>query len=507
MNKNVKALKNIEDKKNNTLVNYLITIFSIISIVINIYLSSKDINLVDFNASEYFINQILYYIKNIVSIFIVSNLYSFQQIKRYSNFYYLPISVDEFYIFFIQQHKNKFIIISITNLFSFLITTINLKLSILTLIFNILFLAIITFIIYYVVNILLSILLLNMPLKIYNNIIKIVFPVSVVINIIPSTSFEILSKYLNKHIFTSFLNLRVLLIVILLSLSIVVLKNIKSKLLKKIFRKSVMAEEQSRKYDKYISINKLKVTSPLWGYIKNEISLLKKGYFKLTSGLMFTIILYSSMLLSIIATFNTIELNDETITFIIIYSVSILVDISIFNYSLNSIFFMEDFIKWIKATCLNVLIYYRSKLLVKCILNSILFIIIIVSIYFILPIIRISNDKIIVQAIICYFNILIMSYFDNNLDFRYQIFYRDINIKVYITKIKKYTTFLLGKISIITIQLIIYNYLLKNIYGAIIFSYVLIAITIYFFRENIFIHIPIKRSKRKERYIKIDDLI
>lgn len=509
MNKSINALKNI-DENNGKIINFLFIVIVLVPSIMNIYTSIK-INNIDY--SEYIISQIIYFIKNIICIFFIINILSVEKIKKYIPIFYLPISSEEFFIFFNQQQIRKLIITVLVSVLSFIIATLSLKKDISILINLLIFMMVISILIYYFINIVYG-KFFSLTIKFFNE--KVVFCLAgilvMLITSVGSSKFLVISKYLvvffEKYILEAGLNLYLVTLVICISLITIKLKKVSKNELNNVFNNAMIYNQKLQKVKKYKDINNIKFKTPLVAYIKNEMVLLKKGYFKIIGNICWIILIFSQVMLQSINIETSLKLDSTIITFINIYLISIVIDLLIFNYSINSIYFMGDFIELIKSSCLNSKTYYYSKLILKITINLIAYAVSVFAIYLIVVYLNEDTSNILTQAIICSLNVVIMTYFDNKLDFRYLLFQTDDKIKNNIKlKIKKYFVLTLSKISIILLQILINIYIIHNWCFSIVFSYVVMAIVIYGFEEIIEIHVPMNMKNRNYEYIDIDELI
>lgn len=507
MNNNIKALRKV-DEKGRRFISSVFLIYLIVPNLINIFYANKAIDPVNFNQTDYYSTQFIYFIKNIFGTFLIISIFSILEIKKYINFFFLPITKEEFFIFFQKNKQITIISTIVTYLATFLITGIMFKVKPYFIINAVIFLMLITVFIYYVSTVLTSSLFILSPSSYADIIMYLGISGGGILSLIPASKLMVASRYLSKFVLIDIFNLNIIAILAILTFLIFFIWNVQNKLYQRVFVKAMKSQQQQREVKKYISASRIKASKTLFAYIRNEKILIKKGYFKLISGIFTSIILFSQVLSVAIADSEMIA-TKTSLLLGLLYMIALFTDFSTLNYTVNSIAYMDEFIEWIKATCLNVKSYFMAKLLVKFFINTVFFVLYTLVIYSALVLIANKNISVDIVniTIISYFNMLLICYFDNKLDFRYVIFSNDMNFGLFWTKFIKYSGWIFTKIVIALMQILIVIYFIKNIYIAALFSYFIIFIVQYFFDEIISIKTPNKRPARKGNNESIDQLI
>lgn len=500
MNKNVMALKKVES--NNTVYEnigfiILVLIPSIINGFISIfYTDMSSINIINYLADEYVL-----YVRTLLSTAVFIAIIISKNLTKYKELFYLPISSIEYVNFIIYQNRLKLISSVVISIIVFIGVEWKIGLNNSIIVLSLFTLLITTLLFFYLASIILTLIMMCVPSRYFDKAIYIVLIPFIGLNWIPTRYLDqasvLAQRFINSKIFSISIDwIAIICIGIALILGIFILNDVRSKLLIRFFNKRILAEQAKKNIGRNKALYKLKIRTPFRAYLINELILIKRGYFKLCMNFIQSFACYGMMILvCIISLLMLLKSDYEFISMIVLLIFSITIDIPLFIYNLKSIAYVDSFIECIKATNLNPTILYMAKFSVKVVINSILYFTLTTILYICCRFLHIQCDFMIKQIYLFYFNIIIMTYLNNNLDFRYDIFENQDDIKTKILKGKKYGIFSLGKLMVLAIPLLINEFIFKNIYLTMLVTYIVIVIILWMGKETITIHIPSKRAK------------
>lgn len=482
MNKNIDALykaHNIsKDPIDNISLDKIYTVFFIIFNIVNLIQTKKIGDLAESNTSMYFLQYLFTYFISIISNFIMIYGSSIEEINKYIPMFYLPITSREFFVFFNLLKIKRTIILIVLSLVFFLISTIKLNLSLFFLSKITLIIIAFTLVFYFIINIAINLMAIVLSASLFKLLLKFSKYISWLLIILGNPLIVKLNKYFAKYLLSSSININLVIFLLLLSLIIFLLYYFNSILIKYVFNKLITNYQNFYKIGKSISINSIKRTSSFNAYVKNELALFKTGIFKYFNN--FCVLVMVAWFIVYIVFGNKYNFINCKL-FILINIISLISDVSLMKYNILSVFSLNEYLPWTKYTCVDFNVYFTTKLIIKGILNTINYIILICLLYLVMYL-QGHKSNILTYSLICYLNVWIIAYFNNNLDFKYNDFKNNDSkgaFKILYNMLQKVLCCGLSKIFIFAFGFIIFRFMFDSIYISMLITYSIMLGIIY----------------------------